>query len=440
MKTKYTKEYIIEKTKEIMKNNNFSFNEFVNYCKDKKIFSFDSIYRYLKGCKNLEFQSGVKFRKTYIRKIPLDKIKKRGHKYTKEYIITTAKNIIKDNNFTYSKFLMYCRKNHLFSETALQRMFGSGSNFRLESNIKFRKRGELKYTKEYLIETIKNIMKNNDFSFREFIDYIYDYKLFSIDTIKKNFKNRKNLELVAEIKFRIGKIKKDVIKNNLNSFFRDYKYPIKSDLIKYNQQNKICCLGNILLVYESLEKIEQEFKKKFFIRKEAKKLKAKDNFINIFSGFKFIYKKDILYNCKLGKCETFSYLKKNFNINNLAKSIGAVFIEHKYPRKKINVGFHEREILDFIEKQNNIKLKRYFPIGSFYVDGYDMDNNVVYEVDEPHHKYRKEHDVKRENIIKGIIRCRFVRLDEIEYLDKIIGGNLNDFNYQRGSSCANIMV
>ena len=36
--------------------------------------------------------------------------------------------------------------------------------------------------------------------------------------------------------------------------------------------------------------------------------------------------------------------------------------------------------------------------------------NVVYEVDEEHHQYRKEYDVKREDIIKNILNCNIIRI------------------------------
>jgi len=52
----------------------------------------------------------------------------------------------------------------------------------------------------------------------------------------------------------------------------------------------------------------------------------------------------------------------------------------------------------------------------YWVDGYDKQNNVVYEWDERRHFNRdgslKDKDVFRENEIKSFLNCKFVRIKD----------------------------
>lgn len=84
-------------------------------------------------------------------------------------------------------------------------------------------------------------------------------------------------------------------------------------------------------------------------------------------------------------------------------------------------GKNETKILDYIEKEKNIKLERqYFVIG-YFIDGFDLQNNIAYEVDEKRHRDRKERikDQIREQKIKEKLNCTFVRIKEEEYLKKL---------------------
>ena len=46
----------------------------------------------------------------------------------------------------------------------------------------------------------------------------------------------------------------------------------------------------------------------------------------------------------------------------------------------------------------------------YWVDGFDKENNVVYEFDEKYHKYQTEKDLIRENEIKLFLKCEFIRI------------------------------
>lgn len=78
---------------------------------------------------------------------------------------------------------------------------------------------------------------------------------------------------------------------------------------------------------------------------------------------------------------------------------------------------------DEISKLNNIKIKHAMNGGEFYIqelgywlDGYDIENNVVYEFDESHHYdfdgNLRDKDILRENQIKDFLKCKIIRIKE----------------------------
>lgn len=58
-------------------------------------------------------------------------------------------------------------------------------------------------------------------------------------------------------------------------------------------------------------------------------------------------------------------------------------------------------------------------IGNFWVDGYDLDNNIVFEYDERKHykdvynNILNDRDIERQNIIIQKTNCQFYRYNEI---------------------------
>lgn len=77
--------------------------------------------------------------------------------------------------------------------------------------------------------------------------------------------------------------------------------------------------------------------------------------------------------------------------------------------KKYEIG-----ALKAVETILYIKLQWQFKVnccgGIYYIDGYDKENNIAYEIDEPHHKTNQEEDKKREEEIKKVLGCKFVRI------------------------------
>ena len=74
----------------------------------------------------------------------------------------------------------------------------------------------------------------------------------------------------------------------------------------------------------------------------------------------------------------------------------------------------EKVVLDTIEQLLNINIARQFNIGRFRLDGYCIETNTAYEVDERHH-YDKNGILKKEcqlrqAAIQNFLGCEFVRI------------------------------
>lgn len=164
-------------------------------------------------------------------------------------------------------------------------------------------------------------------------------------------------------------------------------------------------------------------------KEKAKEIKQKIITANLNNGPHWT-KKEIIVAYqkipKIRKTEWVSYRKKGLlpdwgtmkkywnNIDNFSIEAGKTFLQPLY--KISGIGQNEKIILDTIEKDKNISLERQYKIKNFYVDGYDKLNNVVYEIDESYHKYNNHFDKIRENKIKNILNCTFVRINEQQFI------------------------
>ena len=70
----------------------------------------------------------------------------------------------------------------------------------------------------------------------------------------------------------------------------------------------------------------------------------------------------------------------------------------------------EEASLKTIEQLLGVQLIRQFHVGGFRIDGYDVANNVAYEVDEPDHKHTWRHDIERQRKIERLLGCTFFRI------------------------------
>ena len=111
--------------------------------------------------------------------------------------------------------------------------------------------------------------------------------------------------------------------------------------------------------------------------------------------------------CECRNCwrETQGYIVPSFNI------IACKIID-EYGKR---CGYNFRHALNSGEfKVPNLK---------YFVDGYDVDKNVVIEVDESHHKYQEKKDKIREDEILNKLKCLLIRLNDdgsVKFIRKYI--------------------
>jgi hypothetical protein len=99
---------------------------------------------------------------------------------------------------------------------------------------------------------------------------------------------------------------------------------------------------------------------------------------------------------------------------------------------KPNFNIKACELFDLISSLTNTDIQHGMNVGEYnivelgyWVDGYDKENNIVYEFDEPRHFNKdgtlKAQDVIRQNNIEKYLDCKFIRLNEshIEHIDSM---------------------
>lgn len=80
----------------------------------------------------------------------------------------------------------------------------------------------------------------------------------------------------------------------------------------------------------------------------------------------------------------------------------------------LTIGNNETEILDCLEKEKGVKIERQYPILHYFVDGYDKENNIVFEVDEKAHRqpcHQKREWVREQNIVNEL-NCEVIRIKD----------------------------
>lgn len=78
-----------------------------------------------------------------------------------------------------------------------------------------------------------------------------------------------------------------------------------------------------------------------------------------------------------------------------------------------NIGTHEKSILDHFEKLFNYPIERQYQVDGFFIDGYCKPLKLAIEIDENYHYQNQKqynYDRFRENIIKDIVGCSFLRI------------------------------
>lgn len=92
-------------------------------------------------------------------------------------------------------------------------------------------------------------------------------------------------------------------------------------------------------------------------------------------------------------------------------------LRNKHIGKYSKIGKNETLLLNIVETILNIKLERQYYCAGYFVDGYDIHNNIVYEIDEFFHYLKNEElrpkDLLRQKRITGALKCNFIRIKDV---------------------------
>ena len=134
--------------------------------------------------------------------------------------------------------------------------------------------------------------------------------------------------------------------------------------------------------------------------------------------------------------ELSSHFKKTFYINLQNKKqpmysfdlVGENIMENKFKYNVRNARFEYKmlnELCDFLDELH-IKYIKQYPILAYKIDLFLPDYNLSIEYDEEQHKFKQKYDKNRENNIKDVLGCEFIRIKENETVGTTIGRILKE--------------
>jgi len=374
---------------------------------------------------------------------------KNGTKWNKDIIISEGLKIYqKYGKLSQKDFIKKCKENNLFCEYTLIGHFKNWKLFKKESGIKFIEKKywtkeEIKNIFKKIYESNPNILRNE--VYKEFKKYNITRKIIHnrfgpLDNLAKecNFKFKK------DIKYKNPKLyEHEYIKNKLQEIENKEGYLAVSLIKEYTKNCEMCHKDKLLSKYGSWKNMCDKCEiKNFIYDRNVIKYKTKQKYneaLNLcrkkFKN-KYYTKEDVNYLLKELNIDFYDlYYYYGRSIDYLIDLIGG-FLKSKNKNGVMRIGRNETTILDFIEREKGIKLKRQYPVGLYSIDGYDEENNIAYEVDEIYHKRIKIKDFIREDNIKKRLKCKFIRLKESEYIDKIKQVMQHNLKNQCGETCS----
>lgn len=82
--------------------------------------------------------------------------------------------------------------------------------------------------------------------------------------------------------------------------------------------------------------------------------------------------------------------------------------------ERINICVESTVINCILKTFNGINMKEQYAVDGYKIDLYIIDYNIAVECDEMHHNYHIESDKIREEYIKSVLNCRFVRVNPFD--------------------------
>jgi len=361
--------------------------------------------------------------------------------WTDEKIINSLKEIGKINIINNKLLIELSKKEIICNPSLIRQRFKTLENACNVANVKYQNKRKGYWTKEriYIVltklsEKYKIITKDKLFelSKKNIICHpthignrVGDIKdFFKSAGIIYDIKSYKDLYGIEGKNKKINKLKNSNTKYSKQSIIQMLKDIYKYDkniqpknLDNYSKIKKICCNNIIRKHFGTYENLFKEanvpYKNYHWSKKRIitslKKINKKYGPLCKFEINKKFYKMGLI--CKI-KC----IRDVVGSIEDAARLAGFEFIDpiekgHEFNGK---IGKRETEELNKIEKEKNIKLKRQHRLKInntiYFIDGYDTEHNIAYEIDEKQHRHTIHQDYIKDKDIKESLNCEVIRI------------------------------
>ena len=101
---------------------------------------------------------------------------------------------------------------------------------------------------------------------------------------------------------------------------------------------------------------------------------------------------------------------KRVSMISLDKYYADLILDRYRGLARVPYRMQEEAALKTIEQLLGITLIRQYKVCGYRIDGYCIENNTAYEIDEPGHKHKRKEDSDRQQHIQRILGCFFVRI------------------------------
>lgn len=95
---------------------------------------------------------------------------------------------------------------------------------------------------------------------------------------------------------------------------------------------------------------------------------------------------------------------------NLPEELFNLLLDRYKGLNRVPHRLREEAALKTIEQLLGITLIRQYKVLNYRIDGYHVETNTCYEIDEPEHYYKTEQDNIRQAKIEKLLNCKFVRI------------------------------
>jgi len=342
-----------------------------------------------------------------------------GKFFTKEEIIKSLKALPKDKPISHIQLIKYYNQGLFLCHMAtVCKKFGSIKKACEIAGVKFSYYNNERLSDEEILNQLKRLPQDKPINEKQLKIYNKQGLICGIGTLYRHFGSPRNACKKAGIRCdyqygnKLNYTKKEVI-DGLKYISKKYGKFKPTELNSLLKKEKLFTKDVVVKHFGGIRKALKELNISHKNRYWSNK-RILNKLANLYDKYGKFNKVDVddLFSKSGQLCSTVTIRNRFGSLDKAAEYAGIDFKNHKFICP--NIGRNEKELLDNIEANNNVKLIRQHRVGRYYIDGYDPINNIAYEVDEQHHSRIENqiYDIKRENNIKEKLGCNFVRIED----------------------------